>query len=201
MCSSIYTLSAAQSQTILRFLFGALAEAWEMIRRPVNQKLIGTDYIKIIEEDGVAVYDQLNKHFGTTNLLHKIRNTLAYHHPSAEVLQAAFEGAPEDEAWVWYPADTIDNSFYLVSDAVISNGIRNATDEVDTIEAYKKVLGVVVPVSNDMIDFLNFLMRAIVVRHLGQGALSLRDKVEVSSALRRDDVSIPFFTIDDEQAS
>ena len=35
------TLSAAQSQTILRFLFGALAEAWEMVKRPINQKLIG----------------------------------------------------------------------------------------------------------------------------------------------------------------
>jgi CRISPR/Cas system-associated protein endoribonuclease Cas2 len=40
------TLSAGQTQTILRFLFGALAEAWEMIKRPVNQKLIGTDYIQ-----------------------------------------------------------------------------------------------------------------------------------------------------------
>ena len=31
------TLSAGQSQTILRFLFGALAEAWEMLKRPINQ--------------------------------------------------------------------------------------------------------------------------------------------------------------------
>jgi len=30
------TLSAAQSQTILRFLFGTLAEAWEMVKRPIN---------------------------------------------------------------------------------------------------------------------------------------------------------------------
>jgi hypothetical protein len=34
------TLSAGQSQTILRFLFGALAEAWEMVKRPINQRLI-----------------------------------------------------------------------------------------------------------------------------------------------------------------
>src|SRR5271169_6606310 len=53
------TLSAAQSQTILRFLFGALAEAWEMIKRPVNQKLIGKDYIKVMDADGIAAYDDL----------------------------------------------------------------------------------------------------------------------------------------------
>jgi hypothetical protein len=32
------TLSPGQSQTILRLLFGALAEAWETVKRPINQK-------------------------------------------------------------------------------------------------------------------------------------------------------------------
>src|ERR1700689_2701194 len=58
------TLSAGQSQTILRFLFGALAEAWEMVRRPINQKLIGKDYIGLIDADGVAAYEDLKAHFG-----------------------------------------------------------------------------------------------------------------------------------------
>ena len=35
------TLSAGQSQTVLRFLFGSLAETWEMLKRPTNQRLIG----------------------------------------------------------------------------------------------------------------------------------------------------------------
>jgi len=30
------TISAGQSQTILRFLFGALAEGWEMVKRPIK---------------------------------------------------------------------------------------------------------------------------------------------------------------------
>ena len=49
------TLSAAQSQTILRFLFGALAEAWEMTKRPINQKLIGKDYVGLIESEGITL--------------------------------------------------------------------------------------------------------------------------------------------------
>jgi hypothetical protein len=72
------TLSAGQSQTILRFLFGALAEAWEMVKRPVNQKLIGKDYIGVIEAEGVTAYNVLKQHFGESNLLHKLRNTIAY---------------------------------------------------------------------------------------------------------------------------
>ena len=70
-------MSGGQSQTILRVLFGALAEAWETVKRPVNQKLIGSDYIKSIDPEGVAAYADLKRHFGKSNLLHKLRNGIA----------------------------------------------------------------------------------------------------------------------------
>jgi hypothetical protein len=45
-------LSAAQSQTILRLLFGVLPESLEMVKRPINQRLIGTEYIAAIDDEG-----------------------------------------------------------------------------------------------------------------------------------------------------
>jgi hypothetical protein len=193
-------LSAGQSQTILRYLFGALAEAWEMTKRPINQKLIGRDYIDLIGTDGVAVYDRLKKHFGESNLLHTIRNTIAFHYPSAHELEAAFEDVPEDEDWAWYPSNTINNSFYLASDMVISAGILRATGEADTVKAFKKIMGMVVPVSDDMIDFFLLLMRAIVTRHLGPNILNLRagDGTKIASAPNLYQVTIPFFTVRDD---
>ena len=151
------TLSAAQSHMILRFLFGALAEAWEMIKRPINQKIIGVDYIKVMEPDGVAVYEALKKHFGASNLLHTLRNTFAFHYPEQPDLEAAFEDVPDDEDWAWYPSAQISNSFYLASDYVISAGILRATGETDTAKAFEKVMGMVMPVSNDMTDFFLYL--------------------------------------------
>jgi hypothetical protein len=189
------TLSAGQSQTILRFLFGALAEAWEMVKRPINQKLIGKDYIGLIGTDGIAVYDEMKKHFGESNLLHRLRNTIAYHYPSAPELEAAFEDVPEDEDWAWYPSDTINNSFYLASDMVISAGVLRVTGEPDTAKAFRKVMGVVVPVSNDMTDFFLFLMRAIVTRHLGEEVLSPRGGTKIASVPNLYKVAIPFFTV------
>jgi hypothetical protein len=191
------TLSAGQSQTILRFLFGALAEAWEMVKRPTNQKLIGKDYVGLIEADGIAAYDELKRHFGESNLLHKLRNTIAYHHPSAQELEAAFEDVPEDEDWAWYPSDTINNSFYLASDMVISAGILRATGETDTAKAFEKVMGIVVPVSNVMTDFFLFLMRAIVTRHLGKNVLSPRigTGTKIGNAPNLYKFAIPFFTM------
>jgi len=192
------TLSAGQSQIILRFLFGALAEAWEMVKRPINQKLIGKDYIGLIETDGVTAYGELNKHFGKSNLLHRIRNTIAYHHPSAQELEAAFEDVPEDEDWAWYPSDTINNSFYLASDMVISAGIMRVTGEADVAKAFGKVMDSVVSVSNDMTDFFLYLMRAIVTRHLGADILSPSDGTKITSAPSLYKVAIPFFTVRDD---
>lgn len=192
------TLSAAQSQTILRFLFGTLAETWEMIKRPTNQRLIGKDYA--IEPEGSAAHAKLKKHFGETNLLHKIRNSVAYHHPEGAELAAAFEDVPEDEDWAWYPSSTIDNSYYLASDFVISARILKLTGESDTRKAFEKVMGVVLPVSNDLTDFLLYVMRAIVARHLDAKLLTPRPgtgtKVEDVPNLYR--VAIPFFTFRDD---
>ena len=55
---------------------------------------------------------------------------------------------PEDEDWAWYPSHTINNSFYLASDMVISVGIMRVTGDTDVVKAFKKVMGVVVPVSD-----------------------------------------------------
>ncbi|QXX75591.1 hypothetical protein [Methylovirgula sp. HY1] len=189
-------LSAAQSQMILRFLFGVLAEAWEMVKRPIHQRLIGQDYAEVIELAGKKAHAALKKHFGESNLLHRLRNTIAYHHPDGPQLVAAFEDVPEDEDWAWYPSDTINNSFYLASDLVITAGILRVTGETDTTKAFKKVLEIVVPVSNDLTEFLLYVMRAIISRYLDPTMLSPQigtgTKIENAPDLYK--VAIPFFT-------
>jgi hypothetical protein len=189
-------LSAAQSQTILRLLFGILAEAWEMLRRPINQKLIGNDYIQVIDREGVVAYEKLKRHFGESNLLHRLRNTIAYHHPSNEELEAAFEDVPETEEWAWYPSDKNHNSFYFASDMVISAGILRVTGESDPGKAFGKIMDEVLHVSGTMVDFLQFLMRAIVGRHLDAELLSPRPGtgITIASAPDLHQVAIPFFT-------
>src|SRR5215470_1378540 len=47
-------VSAAQSQIILRFLFGTIVETWEFVRAD-NQKIIGR-YLPILGENGAESY-------------------------------------------------------------------------------------------------------------------------------------------------
>jgi hypothetical protein len=105
------TLSAAQSQAILRFLFGTAAESWEMLRRPENQKIIGTDYIKSMPVAGVEAYEKLKQLFGKSNLLHRIRNYLVFHFPCPKTVEAAFTEVPDAEDWAWYVSTNYSNSF------------------------------------------------------------------------------------------
>jgi hypothetical protein len=197
------TLSAGQSQMILRFLFGAMAEAWEMVKRPIHQKIIGRDYLPHLDPGGVVAYEALTNHFGGSNLLHLLRNTLVFHMPSSADLEAAFEDVPEDEDWAWYPSDTINNSFYLASDLVITAGVLRVTGETDNRKAFEKVMGIVVPVSNDMTDFFLYLMRAIITRHLGAAALNpvIGSGTAIKDAPNLYEVAIPFFTIRNDAPS
>jgi hypothetical protein len=73
-------VSAAQSQVILRFLYGAVVETWEFLRRPGNQKIIGS-YLPALDKDGTAARDELTKYFGSSNLLSNMRNKFSYHFP------------------------------------------------------------------------------------------------------------------------
>lgn len=78
-------VSAAQSQVILRFLFGVVVETWEFLRRPVNQKIIGL-YLPALGKDGTAARDELNKYFGNSNLRYNMRNKFSYHFPARTTL-------------------------------------------------------------------------------------------------------------------
>lgn len=189
-------LSGAQSQTILRLLFGILAESWEMVRRPVNQRVIGNDYIKVLGAPGVSAYEKLKLHFGKSNLLHQLRNTIAYHHPSSQDLEEAFNDVPEDEQWAWYPAERNLNSFYFASDMVISAGVLRVTGEGDPATAFDKVMREVLDVCPIMVDFFLYLMRAIVTRHLGESLLTHEPGtgIKIAHAPRLDEIAIPFFT-------
>lgn len=46
-----------------------LVESWEMVKRPINQRVIGIGYIAAIDDKGVAAYKKLKKHFGASSLL------------------------------------------------------------------------------------------------------------------------------------
>ncbi len=90
----------------------------------------------------------------------------------------------------------INNSFYLASELVITAGVLRVTGEADTRKAFEKVMGIVVPISNEITDFFLHLMRAIIARHLGAAALNpvIGSGTAIKDAPNLYKAAIPFFT-------
>jgi hypothetical protein len=185
-------VSAAQSQLILRCLMGVLVEAWEFIRRPANQRIIG-NYLSGIDDDGRASYDKLKKHFGKSGLLYKLRNSFLYHYPKSAELDEAFKSIPSDEEWEWYLSEANTNSFYFSCELAIGYGIMGATEEPIHISAFGIVMREVMQVANTLPYFLMPLMKAILTKHLGASILNPQPGTVIKGAPQLGQFWIPFF--------
>jgi transcriptional regulator with XRE-family HTH domain len=185
-------VSAAQSQLILRCLMGVLVEAWEFIRRPVNQRIIG-NYLSGIDDDGRASYDKLKKHFGKSGLLYKLRNTFLYHYPQPAELEEAFKSIPADEEWEWYLSEANTNSFYFSCELAIGYGIMSATGEQNHTFAFGAIMREVMQVANTLPYFLMPLMKAILTKHLGATILNPQLSTVIKNAPELGQFWIPFY--------
>lgn len=189
---------AGQSQVIYRLLLGVIEETWQMAKQ--QGKLIGTVYMQLLDPEARAAYSSLQKHFGGSNLLNKIRNTVIFHYPSPSQLNAAFEDVDsDDDNWCIYPSTGYSNSFYATSDTIVAAAIIRATGEQDPAAGWQKVIGAMVPVSNNLLDFFTALIKAIYIKHLGADALSdgRLQELNIDHEPKISDVSFPFFALDD----
>lgn len=74
-------LSGAQTQMLMRMAIGVLHEGWAKIITPrFLSSSLGKQYRPLLDKRGQDSLDALNKLFGGSNLLAKIRNSYAFHH-------------------------------------------------------------------------------------------------------------------------
>lgn len=185
-------VSAAQSQIILRCLIGVLAEGWEYVRRPANQKIIGA-YLPTLSDDGQKAYGSLKKSFGRSGLLHKLRNSFLYHYPTTDQVEQAFEWIPDDEDWDWYFSKANTNSFYFSSELAFGYGVMKATGEPTHMGAFGVVMQEATRAADNMPDFLMTLIGAIVTKHLGADVLKPRPGMTIKDAVKLDKFWIPVY--------
>ena len=188
-------VSAAQSQVILRFLFGAVVETWEFLRRPDNQKIIGS-YLQALDKNGADAREELNRYFGSSNLLSNIRNKFSYHFPRADEIEQGFEAVPDDNnlPWEWYLSETNSNSFYFSCEMAVGFGaISQVQGEPTLMAASRKLVREVIRVANTMQHFLMPLMRTILLKRFGPSILEDKPGTAINDAPGLYDFWIPFF--------
>jgi len=185
-------LSAAQTQILLRALFGTIHEAWVWQTRVDMGPLIGRKYLPNLPPAAKEARTFLTKHLGGSGLLSTLRNSYAYHSPSADRLDVAFEAMPPEEDWSWYVTDQYSSSFFLSCETVIGYGIAGVAEAPDLNAGLTQILSETIMVANAMNLYVEALLVAAVKSNIPA-------KPPQSIAMRVDDAvdartfSLPFY--------
>jgi hypothetical protein len=190
-------LSGAQMQIFIRLLIGAMREAVKLVEKCFVGSPIGRQFVPLLDPLAAEALARLKKRFTGSDMLVTIRDNFAFHHPTTDDMEAAFQRAilnEEDEAenWCIYVTPALLNTFFLVSDFVVVHGMANALNERDVNAAHRKLLGELGPVANDLSEFTFGFAAAIFRKHFA-AELTATVVAKLNDAPKIDDVRLPFF--------
>jgi hypothetical protein len=188
-------VSAAQTQIHLRLLIGIMREALKLIERRFLGSPIGREYTPLLNAPTTEALKRLKKRFGAPDKFVIIRDNFAFHHPSLDDMEAAFQLAVEsdgdDTDWCIYLNDALLNTFFFVSDFVLVHGMTNAMGELDVNTAHQKLLGDIAPIANDISTFAFGFAEAIFIKYFGE--LTATRVADINGAANIDDLRLPWF--------
>jgi len=189
-------ISGAQSQMLARFSIGILHETWKLISSRFLASPMGKEFAPKLSPAGQAALAELKKHFGGSNLLSKLRNNVAFHHPYESDMDAGFEAAINDKNWDndwnWYFSTATWNSLYFASDFVVLHGILTSIGETNLVEAQKKIMDEVNKVSRHMMVLLYALTEAFLAKYFGP-EMTAEVIAKIADAPGAFDVWLPFY--------
>jgi hypothetical protein len=188
-------VSAAQSQIFVRLLIGIMREALKLIEKRFLGSMLGKEYVPLLSTQATQALDRLKKRFGAPDKFVVIRDNFAFHHPSLDDMEAAFQLAVksdgDDTDWCMYLNDGLLNTFFFASDHVLVHGMANAMSETDVNEAHRKLLGDIAPIANDLSTFAFGFAEAIFIKYFGELTATL--VAEIKNSPNIEDSRLPWF--------
>jgi hypothetical protein len=188
-------VSAAQTQIFVRLLIGIMREALKPIEKRFLGSSLGKEYTPLLSKQAGDALARIKKRFSAPDKFVVIRDNFAFHHPSLEDMEAAFQLAVksdgDDTDWCMYLNDALLNSFFFASDFVLIHGMANALREPDVNEAHRKLLGDIAPIANDLSTFAFGFAEAIFIKYFGE--LTATRVAEIKCAANIEDLRLPWF--------
>jgi hypothetical protein len=188
-------VSAAQTQIFVRLLIGIMREAIKLIEKRFLGSSLGREYTPHLNEPATEALKRLKKRFSTPDKFVAIRDKFAFHHPSLDDMEAAFQLAiksdGDDTDWCMYLNNALLNTFFFASDFVLVHGMANAMGETDVNDAHRKLLGDIAPIANDLSTFAFGFAEAIFVKYFGE--LTATRVAEINGAANIEDLRLPWF--------
>jgi hypothetical protein len=188
-------VSAAQVQIFVRLLIGIMREALKLIEKRFLGSSLGKEYAPRLSKPAAEALSRLKKRFREPDKLVVIRDNFAFHHPSLDDMEAAFQLAVksdgDDTDWCMYFNDALLNTFFFASDFVLIHGMANAMGERDVNDAHRKLLGDIAPIANDLSTFAFGFAEAIFIKYFGE--LIATQVTEIKDAANIENLRLPWF--------
>ena len=187
--------SGAQTQIFVRLLIGIMREALKLIEKRFLGSALGKEYVPRLSAEATEALNRLKKRFGAPDKFVVIRDNFAFHHPSLDDMEAAFQLAiksdGDDTDWCMYVESALLNTFFFASDFVIVHGMASALGETDVNEAHRKLLGDIALIANDLSTFAFGFAEAIFIKYFGE--LTATRVTEIENAPNIEDLRLPWF--------
>ena len=172
-----------------------MREALKLIEKRLLGTTLGKEYVPLFSAEATEALNRLKKRFGERDKLVLVRDNFAFHHPSLQDMEAAFQLAVnsdgDDTDWCMYLENGLLNTFFFASDFVLAYGIANAMQETDLNEAHRKSLGDIAPIANDISTFAFGFAEAIFKKYFGE--LNATSVAEIGDAAKIEDLRLPWF--------
>ena len=189
-------VSAAQTQILARLTIGVLWEAWRLVETRLLSSKLGKDIVPVLDAVAGKALEDLKKRFGASGMIAAVRNSYAFHHPTTDEIEAAFQSALKDESepenWSLYFSRALLNCYFFASDFVIAHGITKAVGETDILKAHEKLLKELAPLSNELSE-LTFGYAAVMFKKYVGNEITADVVEKLVDVPNIDDVLIPFF--------
>ena len=190
-------VSGAQTQILVRLTIGAMWEAWLLVERGFLKSTIGRDYVPLLDRPASEALERLKKSFASGRIA-TIRNNYAFHHPTNEQMEAAFNLAAtnrnsEEADWSVFFNRALLNTFFFVSDYVFVHGITDALKETDVNAAHEKLLGDLAPTANDLSEFTFGFAKAIFQKYINAHELVMTVVAKIGDAPDIADARLPYY--------
>ncbi len=135
--------------------------------------------------------------FGVSNPLATIRNNFAFHHPTMEQMEAAFQLAAkaggEDTDWSVFFNQALLNVSFFVSDFVVIHGVMDILKESDVNEAHKKLLNPLHAIALDISEVTFGFAKLMFQKYINDKELVMNLVAQITDAPNIDTLRLPFY--------
>lgn len=181
---------AQNSQTlfILSILTGKLFECWQFLQKAYFKSKIAKDYEQLLPEVAKKNLADLKTYFGRGNLIKHVRDKLAFHYDTAEIVDQ-MNNISEDEFPEFYLSEELINNFFYISEVIRMETILDYTGKSDPFEALDSFFAEVLDAANSFKLFLHHCLVVVARNHSNWKF----EEIEIHDTLKITDVFLPYF--------